>query len=605
MRILINSDELEVSGLNKIIYQGPTIEERGRSGKTYTIQIAKTPKNINLLGDIWAVHWNNRITYNVILDTGTILIDSVLLIIGATNTVADAILLFGVGNLTTRLQSLSVKDIDFSDFDHIYDFGETFLNGYYPFIYDCGTRGARRYADSYTLEELYPAFQVKSLVRAMLGDVMMDIEDIDDSYYLLMTQDYNIRNSADWAKKAIYKRSKSSEMYQYNGYGSGNMVWMSPLELDNERDNGNNWVDGLGYIVKETGTYMFTASFEKISAVFQDNTGEPVTLTYNGVPNRVFFEFIIFRNDLHLAWKNDILTVDGNGEAVYGKTEITTNFFEFNEGDVISYGIRWVATVSMQPGRTTAFYSVVSKPEHYSETSRYYGHTSMVRAADLLPNVRCIDLLGAICKALNLSVYVDNITQHVYIKKTGLRGSNISLELNQIEHTISPRRTFELQFLKDGATKDSDVIVFDISDYGERYMYDMQVARVATGWAYGLTGVPLLDSKADDWETKLELRIVQLVGFNTDEVFYVRRYGGGLMSQYRIHPIWAEPDWVTLHDVNKFRGVHKLTGLGEWNNKLLTAEGYIRPVSIEGVGNGYIIEAEQQKDNIYRYNIEL
>jgi hypothetical protein len=611
--------ELQTGEIEGLLFQASTMQSRGRAGKTYTIEIPKTSRNIELLGDVWAVHELNYLKFAATLRTEWADIPGTLILNDFQYHMASGQFVFGVGMIGSELDGVMLRDIDFSELDHnLADLDDGFFDGTEKYVYDMGQRGA--YKESrVAIDELYPAYNCKELLRIILSDYAPDLSEVDDSVYWIFTEDYEFRNSPQWQRGAIMEvEAVHEEQKSYDHTFSYSVA----LDFDvtgniskNEiKDPGGNVDASLIYTTPEAGTYQFNV----LGTVNIDITpdGTPPTISYNSVNGRVRLR----------------ITIDGDSDVIYDKVLTDTGVLTLNYQDNFNFTAYLRAIAAGQPVKLNCKVDFnVTGPDAIDpnitvvvdfyltkfscDVSRYYGHGSTVSANDLLPDIEALDFVSLLITGMNLMMYGDAITGEIKIVNQANKGSFDTLELRDITQTINHRSAFQLVFNNDAAARLPEKITTQLADYGDVYQIDMGIARLGVGFVaiIGADNLPILILNEEEWRTKMNYRLARLDTTDGTKKIEVQKFSttGADFYQVNVVPQWSELDYPTLFADSVTRGVRMIEGIGRFTADLLTVDRYIYAVDVrdkntgETLGIGYIIEAEQLEGDIYRYTLMI
>lgn len=619
MKLVVNNIELETSEIDGLIFAASNIAARAKSCKTYTIEIPATSRNTQALGDIWTVHELRSYKFTAYMRTDTIDIPGVLIIDSFNRYSASGNFVFGVGIVGSLLEGVRLRDVDFSELDHtIADFADAYCDGSLDYVYDLGSRGLYKGA-AVAVDEVYPAYNCKKLLEILLSGYNPDLSDVDDSLFTIYTGDIDILGSKDVLRNGIYKLNADnnfSKGFDNESAFSIDETFDMDENLDIENDPGGN-VNGLTgeYTTPEAASYQFELSYEIDINFTSSVTPIPRTVSYNSVNDRVNLTIsIVGSNGGSTTALEKVLTLDDFNVSDSGTVKAYLK--ELAAGAVYKVQARIECDVSAtsSPGDGDINLGAVLEGTIEGKVSRYYGHGSTVETARMLPDIAATDYIKWLCNVMNLLIYADPLINDIRIVRQSARGAVGTLELDQVQQTIEARKDFQLVFDNDDASGLDEVISFPVLDYGEIAEYKTGIARTSIGLNTQVNGtaVPILIQEDDKWETKLNARVLQLTGSESETwqlELFEETYTG--LTDIDKVPTWSEIDYESLFVQAANRGIRVIEGVGRLLPEMYTVERYMFPVNVKDIrtgellGYGYIVKAEQVSGDVYKYTIEI
>jgi len=282
----VNGEELQIQAKPRLIFAANSIENRGRSHKSYSILLPRNTHNNAILGGVFDRMYNRIIRFAALYAYETEILEGYLVIVEITKRHARALFISGNGSLWDKLADKKLNSgFDWSAYDEELTYSNSSKATLQAVMYDLSDRGAFINGDSIDLSERYPAVQIGTLLKEIFNQSGVGLTwnlptaydgMIQEQAFLLFTQDTAFRNDEDWARTAPYAAGYSGGTYERYGEGIElNAQWEILLELNKILDEGGNYsnVPNYSYTVPETGTYRIKLEIASFSVEFQDNAG--------------------------------------------------------------------------------------------------------------------------------------------------------------------------------------------------------------------------------------------------------------------------------------------------------------------------------------------
>ena len=229
----MNLNNLHIKSNPKLLFMANSINNKGRSHKSYTIQLVNDPYNDEQLDQLFSSKSLRTKSFNCTYTVGSSQLNGILRVKKVNKRLAEGIFISGNGKLWEALDNMKLAEYDWSAFDHVLSSTNvlaTEAGGDY--VYDLCDRGefideiklidstSKRDSDSEItgtdvdelakadITERYPAIRIKTIVETVLNQEGYGIEwssevfntDLADLYLLYMG-DNAVRNSKEWEKK--------------------------------------------------------------------------------------------------------------------------------------------------------------------------------------------------------------------------------------------------------------------------------------------------------------------------------------------------------------------------------------------------------------------
>ena len=652
---MISINDLHISANPRLLFMANSITNKGRSSKSYTIEIVNDKHNDSMLSGLFSNKNNRTIRFEASYRISSITFTGWLLITGRDKWKASGVFISGNGALWEALQDKNLRDYDWSAYNHELNRTNVLASesgGSY--IYDIADRGEFKQDGSLTdrvpvdITERYPALNVITIIKNIVESEGCDIArimDIDDplNYYLLFTQDKDIRNSKEWEKDALFEATAETNQ-TYTETVTGGATSPTAFELSENMvlpsetvDNGNNYNTSTGvYETTETGTYRFIAPYSfRISC---DNviTDASIEIGFKrGLisSDRIFYETI------------DIPDADwGVDREVFLTGEIDTKYInEGGSGDVNMY-VKVTGDVATSTGVDVEIrLDHVVEPDSvgwpsdkelivsrfYNDTSRWYGEGSTVEMSNVVPDISALDFLSKVFNYLNIYAYYrpEIKTLEIAITRED-EPEQTTLELVDIEQQFDERTNYWLRFATDKAGAPDD-IYFD-NDQGIDAEIKFDLSRTLISDCFRVfrassVQIPILWEGGDKsplrwedrfsppaWKTKANLRILQFDGrldmtTLTPAGTYNLTFGGNATSNNenrKVIPLFSEIDIETLHRYDLELQGETLTGTCRLDFAKLKDQSLFKyPVWITGYGKYWLLEAEQINGDLFKLTL--
>lgn len=618
MKLVVNNIELETSELDGLIFAASNIAARAKACKTYTIEIPATSRNTQALGDIWTVHELRSYKFTAYMRTDTIDIPGVLIIDSFNRYSASGNFVFGVGIVGSLLEGVRLRDVDFSELDHdIADFADSYCDGSLDYVYDLGSRGLYKGA-AVAVDEVYPAYNCKKLLEILLSGYNPDLSDVDDSLFTIFTGDHEFNNDRDWQKKAVFDVVIDDDINSQNHEIITTPQQVNSIVVIDKSPTGTNPGGYLGttniFTVPETGVYQLEVSYDLNILITWPGGQSPDFQFPVGTNNGMRIKFQIY-GESGATTCQKVVDIVGTQRGEWQHSGSFTSYLRTAPaGSTYKLRVDLEYYVINMAGGGDITTRLTSDVDYICKNSRYFGYGSTVEAKYLLPDIAATDYIKWLCNVMNLLIYADPLINDIRVVRQAARGAVGTLELDQIEQTIEARKEFQLVFDNDDASGLDEVISFPVLDYGEISDYKTGIARTSIGLNTQVSGtaVPILIQENDKWETKLNARVLQLTG-SESETWQLELFEAvytGLTAIDKV-PTWSEIDYESLFVQAANRGIRIIEGVGRLLPEMYTVERYLFPVNVKDIrtdellGYGYIVKAEQVSGDVYKYTIEI
>lgn len=633
---MISLNDLHIDSTPRLIFMANSLQNKGRSNKSYTIKIVRDGWNDYKLGGILTGRAGriNKIECSYTVDNitliGTLIIDTI------RETYAQGVFISGNGKLWEGLANKNLRSFDWSAWSHTLTHKtvtDSEAGGKY--VYDLCDRGKWLQDNLIGISspdaivdiiERYPAMNIKEMLILILNEQGYNlstttVEGVDrfSDAYLLFTQDKNIRNDSTWLKNSLFKANSSGGSYTDTDIPINTTfliedVMAFPTE---EFDEGNNFDSATTkkYVVPQTGTYRFISYF---NMHFIKNTGSTVTgetcemqLKRNGT---TIFKQII---SVPSAWKSGDPVFDATGT-------LDTKYRQFTAGDEITIylyftgeitnGTNWTITVSQGSGCN-----------FYNDISRWYGYGSIVDFSKIVPDMTALEFISNVFDYLNIYTFYKNETKYLEIRQgRKLLTSADNLELLQIIENITEPLNHWLRYNTDKAAPLLDEYIDNTGheDLDSNFTFSRTLVdnsrRLFGNTTYS---IPILWESKDlnpldmrtrftppEWVTKGNLRILLYDGAADIGANYDLSYGGSTtqnVSNVKVFPAFSEVDVEELHRYDLSLEGTIIKAICKLPIAKLYDQTYFKsPVSVVGVGLFWILEAEQIEGNIFNVTLE-
>lgn len=610
---MININELHISSEPKLLFMANDINAKGRSNKSYTIKIANTKYNDEVLSQLFSNKAKRVISFDAKYTIESVQMRGRLIINSVEKAYANAIFISGNGKLWEVFENKYLSDYDYADINHTLTLANITETG--DIIYDLCDRGAFISDTKVDITERYPALRIKKLFTLLMNAEGYNITwasnlfNIDlDNVYLMYTQNNAIRNSKEWEKSAIATATLSGLVSQ-SGTGDWTIALTKQLEFTAILDNGSN-ISGDTYVIPETGTYRFKC----------------MTSTRITKPADATISFHTLTIELRVGATPIYVRTITAGDIVFDATQATvahtidTYPTEFTASDVVSIHFSFDGDITIIGGWTVQMIHSSGSNTFENSVSRYYGGNSTIDFAQLLPDMKVLEFIGDVSKYLNLYSYYREELKTLEIEHGRKeRIPVLTITPIQVSENLEEVSNFTLEFNTDMAAP-LDNIYVDLSGQNEsnlRFKFSRTLIS-DTIRIFGTTtpqipvlwkeGNPLSWQEAytpPNWNTKANLRLLEYNGVGSGN--YTLTYGGDSSANEQARPTYPLFKELDISSYNRYEmgaeGTQMPITARMDISKLYDQTYFKNPVFVSGHGRFWLLEAEQIKGDIYKLNL--
>lgn len=646
---MININDLHKSDNPRLLFMANSLTNKGRSNKSFTIELTVDGYNDTILGGVFTSRAARVVKFDAEYTIGSTTLRGKLLVTTSGKYKAEAIFLTGNGTLWETIGNKNIRDYDWTAWDHqlnLFNVNASETRGNY--IYDVVDRGAfaQEFATSAKIDihERYPALNIQNLITEICNQEGYGVEfsaatglaDLLSSAYLMFTGDKEIRNSNTWLKEAPFSATiTSNKNYEESDTGNGSFNIQTIVTQDVENfDNSNQYnTSTYRFTVKEGGTFRFVRDYSfkfyyySTSAISISNESATIAFFLNGS--------IFYSEDITLTWGDRL----GVYEA-YTSGYLDSKWIDLSTGDIIDFRIQYQGDITCSGLWYAGIFDVVNfttvtggwddsyqriAPVFYNEVTRWYGAGSKVEISKVLPDRPALDLLRDIFNSMNLYAFTDEDQKLLKIRhgRDLIKESRVVTfdqpqeQLNEITNTWLRFQTDKAAALLDpyldsGGTVDRD-FGFPVSQtyVGQCFRLFQEIAsEIPVLWDDLQTDPRVWGQRFSPpkYVTKGNMRIMIYTG-NTACTGYPLTYGRGFTTNETTrtqYPAFVDCDWIAYHRYDLSQQEITVTGYSRlpmydlYSQKLFSS-----PVWLTGYGAGWIEQAEQIRDDVFKVTIKL
>jgi len=639
--IKINGETLHTESKPSLIFMANDIENKGRSHKSYSVDVVNNSHNDRLLGGTFSRGYYRETRHDGLIEIDGFEFPGYLLITGINKRQASALFVSGSGLLWQQLENVNLREVDFTNFDRVLNLANVKASedgG--DVIFDVTDRGAfinnvSEFRDSIDITERYPAINIKALLQRLFLKLETGLTitgDIDKTY-LLFTQERDVRNDAEWLKENVTELTANQTEGATSNTATGTVseaIYIKFTSVGNIDPN-NRWDNSdLEYTVPETGTYRFGCNVE-LSIDMSDNGGNVPKISF-GAADGKWQGVIQVVKDKTTVIHQQAKTLNANLGAGLGMFNVDTSYIELQAGDKISFRALINFDYDFPTFASPWTLTVGIEGNQFTKLSRWYGAGSTIPANKVLPDMSALEFLRDLFKYLNIDVYYSPFFQQVeLIQRKFAPATGETIEVFDYSEQLNEAANVELEYSTDKSqTPGSDLITITGAkstkkvDFGFSKTLFAPVYRLvnnfkATFPVLWQANNPLVDFFSADYEvpereTRGNLRLLRYEGkISGDD--YIQTFGGELNTSSetaKTFPAFVQVDVVPLHrwqyrsDDVRIRCKAKLTPeqvFRLYRQDLFKQAVALKLESGQVIATGVITEANQLNGDVYELNL--
>lgn len=515
----------------KLILMANSLDNRGRSHKSYTINFPASDHNNELINFAFGKQYNKTLRFEAVLKLDGMEFMGDLLINNLNKDRGQAVFVSGNGTLWGLLEGKELSDIDLSSFD-LSSFAKSdidYVSGdFVAFV--LADYGEFMEVDKIDITEHLPAVNVKQLIDKIFNSVGVGVTwDVSPIYeseinntYELYNKTTDIRNSNEWLRDSGFRcdTEVGAAQQTFNSVGMCKVSGVIQLLTTNE-----NYTPINGRLtIPESGTYFLNIIYNFQVTISGDTNNVPEDTTYGNI--------IIKKNGgEYRRARHKLATLGGSvsGVLVMPPSELQANdYLTFHfEGE----------TEYLAFSGITVFTSIQAGTDVFTfGGSRWYGAGSTIEIKDILPKKKVLDWFRDIFKTLNIDVFYQKETNQVKLIHRAFEKPAVArLEVWDYEEDLDETVNYELEYNTDKAIPPAnDLLDFQgVKTEGVKFNYSRTYFQncfrligeeIPTLWESG--DPRKFDAEIPKRKTESNPRLLTVRGVNATD--YNLTFGGGL-----------------------------------------------------------------------------
>lgn len=408
---LLNSDApLYIEANDSLNYQP------GKAIKSGTLEIPETPESVGAFGNFADRRSKRNESFEAMYELNGIKLKGRLYIRGVADGIMKGQFITGNGVAAAEFKDKRLRDLTWTDWNHaltsanVLD-SETRTGNY---IYDIADRGETLYTDGLDITERFPAMRIYGILQKIFtgwtlsGSIFSDAAFLNK--YLLFTGSNKVNNSDEWENTAYFRATEPGTKttdYVYSVSGPILIKHKFYLDTEDEDPGGNYTIPPLGmpyFTVPETGSYRFQGTFFGAINRTMNGGGTPTIASYQAT-------FQIYNITTSTAIYSSLVNIPAGASYPFD-FDFDTGFIELTASDV--YDIRVEISGDLSSGNSYPVTITVSEGgdiEWRVSVSRWFGYSSIVDFAKIVPDWSVTEFIAWFCKIFGQQLYVNPETK--------------------------------------------------------------------------------------------------------------------------------------------------------------------------------------------------
>ena len=652
--ILIN--DLQIKSKPRLLFMANSLQNKGRSHKSYTIEIVNNKHNNSLLSNLFGTENFRPIRFETKYEVGGFEMVGFLLVSSVDKHMARAIFVSGNGSLWEQLNDIRL--IKYSDalskYNHVLT--KSYVSSSEAFdkaiVYDFTDRG--RFAQDQSEEfdgdtaiditERYPAINVLDLITTIINSQGFWVDSIPlkaslnyQDWMLMFTQDNDILNTNDWKEDAMFKVRpvvsvgpvEPVRRYTFTTDGSTFSIAQQLDFKQTDYINTNYYSQSTNkFTAQVAGTYRLILPYSLVLSAQYETTSNVISLRIKKSSGG----YIYAGKVIEPVWQ----TVAG-AQVGYVSGYVDTRYVHILEGEQFEVEFTWEGNTTVSVTEIWVD-TVVTFDDNtawnddnkridtmfYNEASRYYGINSNVEIANLLPDMTALDFISKVFEYLNIYAFYQEETKTLELHHGRTDQQSIAeIELFDVKEDLTEKQNYWFRYSTDKADPPKDQF-FDQGGLAETEI-KLDFSRTLLARCYRLLkaqviNIPVLWSGSDKsplaWgdrndpptrKTKANLRIMVMddPAAICDHLYTFNTLSGSVSAQTHSYPKTA-PSFKEILPQNYYQYEMMLQGatitgkahiLETWN--LYDQSWFKKPLHVKGKGVFWLQEAKQIEGDIY------